>query len=190
MRSHRAWLCLLIPALVGGVACGGMGPARSGPDPYAPAPSTGLPLPSEVPELASGFTVSSQVEGAQVARVVDGDTVEVLLRGHRVKVRVLGIDSCERDTPGGPRATRSARGFLPQGGEVTLAREIDAPDQDRWGRLLRYITLPGGTDLGIAMVSADHTGVYAGRRNDASPAYLARLREADRDGRDCAREGD
>src|SRR5688500_31439 len=40
-----------------------------------------------------------------VSRVVDGDTLELF--GGRT-VRVLGIDSCEMDTPGGEQAKSSA----------------------------------------------------------------------------------
>src|SRR5690606_18855445 len=72
-------------------------------------------------------------EQVTVARVIDGDTFE-LVDGR--KVRVLGIDSCEAETFAGPDATRHAERHI--GGEtVWLLAEPTGPDTDRYGRLLR-----------------------------------------------------
>lgn len=109
---------------------------------------------------------------AAVARVVDGDTFTLTNGG---TVRVLGIDSCESDTPGGRDATAAAERFLGSS-QVTLAAEPGV-DRDRYGRLLRYVVV-GEHDFGEQMVRFDHTGVYGGA-NDASAAYLATLYASD-----------
>ncbi|MFC5140307.1 thermonuclease family protein [Actinomycetospora rhizophila] len=109
-----------------------------------------------------------------VAYVIDGDTFAVA-GGDRV--RVLGIDSAERDTVPGRAATRDARRLL-EGRRVVLTAEPGV-DRDAYGRLLRYVTLPDGRDLGEVMVGERHTRVYAGR-HDAAPAYVARLQVLDR----------
>ena len=111
-----------------------------------------------------------------ISDVIDGDTFE-LTDGRQV--RVLGIDSCEIDTPGGREAELEA---LPlQGGDVILRAEPGV-DTDRWGRLLRYVqTVVGGGqigDYGLYMVRYDHTGVYQGD-NDASDEYVQQLYAAD-----------
>ncbi len=111
--------------------------------------------------------------------MIDGDTFEVA--GGRT-VRVLGIDSCEAGTDGGERATSAARAGL-SGATVTLTREPGA-DRDRYDRELRYVATAGGGDFGEYMVAGDHTAVYAGR-NDASAAYVARLRSLDTNARTC-----
>jgi len=111
-------------------------------------------------------------ESVTVAKVVDGDTF-TLANGDRV--RVLGIDSCESDTPGGRDATAAAERLL-RGSQVTLTAEPGV-DRDRYQRLLRYVVVDGH-DFGEQMVRFDHTGVYAGA-NDASPAYLATLYASD-----------
>jgi endonuclease YncB( thermonuclease family) len=131
----------------------------------AAAPATGAPAPT-------GDTVT-------VTKVIDGDT---FVAGGQ-KVRVLGIDSCEAGTYGGTQATETARTML-DGQEVTLRRQPGI-DEDKYGRELRYVDLPGGTDFGDLMVGYDHTGVYQGR-NDASPGYAAKLRADDTDGRTCS----
>ena len=68
------------------------------------------------------------------------------------------------------------------GGRVALGVEPGV-DRDRYGRLLRYVEVPGRGDLGEFLVRFPHTGVYQGR-NDASPAYRQRLAALD-DGRTC-----
>lgn len=113
-----------------------------------------------------------------VARVVDGDTLQL---GDGQRVRLLGVDACETSTPQGSVATEATEAFL-DGGAVELGVEPGV-DRDRFGRLLRYVSVPGRGDLGAFLVGFPHTGVYRGH-NDASPAYRARL-EARDDGRDC-----
>ena len=114
-----------------------------------------------------------------VTRVIDGDTFEVT---GAVKVRVLGIDSCESGTPGGTRATRAAEAaILGQPVRLTAQRGVDL---DRYGRELRYVSYAGG-DFAEMMVRADHTAIYSKGRNDASPAVQARLRSLDANGRSC-----
>jgi micrococcal nuclease len=127
---------------------------------------------------------TSAAPGEQVRelRVKDGDSF-VLVDGR--EVRVLGIDSCEMSTAGGPVAKAAAEKLL-RGATLTLRAEPGV-DLDRFERMLRYVDVhsPQGVhDFGEKMVSAPHTGVYAGK-NDAAPSYVDRLRRADQ-GWDCA----
>lgn len=158
--------------------------------------ATNPPAPTPTRSAASTVPVSRPAEhlepasaialaGERVARVIDGDTFE-LADGR--KVRVLGIDSCETDTPGGADATTKARELLR--GRVVLTAEPGV-DADRWDRLLRYVRTEDGRDFGRAMVGYDHTGIYQGD-NDASEAYVAELYAHDLDyaasppsGREC-----
>ncbi|MFC5230299.1 excalibur calcium-binding domain-containing protein [Pseudonocardia zijingensis] len=111
--------------------------------------------------------------------VTDGDTFDI---ASGETVRVLGIDSCEAGTDAGPEATSDARAVL-AGAQVTLRAEPGV-DRDRYGRLLRYVDVPGTGDFGEHMVTRKHTGVYQGR-NDAAQEYVTRLRSLDQDGRTC-----
>ena len=136
--------------------------------------------------LAAGLTLGLATPAhadptVTVVKVADGDTFTI---AGGQKVRVLGIDSCEMGTKAGPEAKTTAAALLLAGG-VTLRTQPGAPDKDRFGRLLRYVTLDSGSDFGEAMVGHDHTGVYAGK-NDASPSYVTRLRRLDAGGRNCA----
>jgi endonuclease YncB( thermonuclease family) len=144
--------------------------------PLSAAPSAPLAVP--VPGAPSAALTEpeplSNGERAAVLRVVDGDTID-LTDGRTV--RILGIDSCEMKTAAGEDAKTAAE-LLVSDGAVTLTGE-PAADKDRYGRILRYVTLPDGTDFGEQMVPWDHTGVYGGKPNDASPGYLERLYAVD-----------
>lgn len=146
-------------------------------------PGQGVPAAASAPVAVPGVTTASPtppagVEAVTVTRVVDGDTFRVGTR----RIRVLGIDSCEADTAAGPAATAEASALL-AGRQVTLGAEPGV-NLDVYGRELRYVRLPDGRDFATAMVAATHTAVYAGR-NDANPGYVAGLRAADPNGRNC-----
>lgn len=132
-------------------------------------------VPAAAPTFAAVPTYAAPVEPlpdgekATVARVVDGDTFE-LADGRTV--RVLGIDSCETDTPGGRDATAAAQLELANRSVILTAEP--GVDTDRYDRLLRYVSTSGLGDFGEHMVQYDHTGVYQGD-NDASAEYLAKL---------------
>jgi endonuclease YncB( thermonuclease family) len=117
-----------------------------------------------------------------VASVYDGDT---FTDSTRVKYRVLVIDSCEMDTPGGTRARTEARSLLL--GKLVRVSTEPGHEHDRSGRRLVYVTLPNGEDFGELMATADHTAVYGGR-HDAHPDRVDIAREIDgTPPRDCDR---
>jgi micrococcal nuclease len=91
---------------------------------------------------------------AVVARVVDGDTVRVLVDGDEVVVRVLGIDTPEMpDGCGAQAATDELARLLPAGAPVVLVMDGSADTVDRYGRWLRRIEA-GGLDVGEGLIAA------------------------------------
>ena len=82
----------------------------------------------------------SAAETAQVVGIVDGDTIDVLLNGERIRVRYIGINTPERSEACYAEATAANRRWV-EGRQVELRR--DASDTDRYGRLLRYIYADG-----------------------------------------------
>lgn len=90
---------------------------------------------------------------AIVARVIDGDTVE-LTTGERV--RLLGMDADEM----GGKCYEEARDRLKElieGKEVILERDVT--DKDRYGRLLRYIFVDD-TFVNVVLVREGLATVY------------------------------
>lgn len=98
-------------------------------------------------------------EAATVARVIDGDTLDVDAAGHTQRVRVLGIDTPETKKPDepvdcfGPEATARTETLLPAGAPVTLVTDNAADATDDYGRALRHVTTSAGDNLGHVLVS-------------------------------------
>lgn len=86
-------------------------------------------------------------EVAQVARVVDGDTIEVTLNGQRKTVRYVLVNTPETVDPRRPvecygkEASNANKGMV-EGKTVYL--EKDVSETDRFGRILRYVFTPDG----------------------------------------------
>jgi micrococcal nuclease len=122
-----------------------------------------------LPAAASTFPPN---EG-MVVHVFDGDTLVVESRGRRYKIRILGIDTPEvrgpytREQPFGKQASARTK-ELATGKKVTLEYGGDAL-KDKYGRLLAYVTLPDGADLGRILISeglaeAFHHAEYSRKR--------------------------
>lgn len=88
-------------------------------------------------------TTTGPPGSARVVRIVDGDTIHVMLNGIDEAVRLIGIDTPETHGKGGLRecfgaeATRRISALIPPGTQVRVVRDAEA--RDRYGRLLAYI---------------------------------------------------
>jgi len=71
-----------------------------------------------------------------VEYVVDGDTLEI---ENDVRLRLIGIDTPERDECGYQEATDFLRNLV-DGEHIRIVKDISGSDQ--YGRLLRYVYLP------------------------------------------------
>lgn len=97
-------------------------------------------------------------ETATVTRVGDGDTLDV--RGGD-RVRLVQIDAPELGQ--GECFAREARRELerlaPDGARVALEADPVLDDEDRFGRLLRYV-LAGGTNVNVELVRRGAAAPY------------------------------
>lgn len=81
---------------------------------------------------------------AYVVRVVDGDTIEVQMDGHREDVRYIGVDTPETVKPGTPVQCFGPRAHRFNAALVTHRRvrlEVGVERRDVYGRLLAYVHL-------------------------------------------------
>jgi micrococcal nuclease len=104
-------------------------------------------------------TGSFQLRGS-VVHVVDGDTIDVALdHGARTRIRLIGVDTPERGQCFFTRATNvTAR--LSAEKRVVLRGDATQATHDKYGRLLAYVWLPGGHDLGLQLLRAGVARVY------------------------------
>jgi endonuclease YncB( thermonuclease family) len=147
MKANRSLWKLFFATLVlvlAASACSG-----GGTDEVGGATATRAPTATSSPEEPSPpqtpvepMPPPSDLVEAQVTRIVDGDTVQVLIDGVEYRLRYIGIDTPETKHPTlgvepfGPEATQ-ANTELVEGKTVWL--EKDVSETDRYGRLLRYV---------------------------------------------------
>jgi endonuclease YncB( thermonuclease family) len=94
-----------------------------------------------------------------VTYVVDGDTIHVRTTDRNERVRLFGINTPERGECDFAKATALAR-RIAQGRRVELARDPTQTERDRFGRLLAYVSLPEGRDLGYEELARGYARVY------------------------------
>lgn len=113
--------------------------------------------------LAAAGAAHAQLRGPVVG-VIDGDTIDVLVDGRAVRVRLAQIDAPERGQPFGTRAKQrlSALAFRQQAA-------VTEDGRDRWGRVIGTVTVDG-RNLNKAMVAEGFAWAY--RRYVTDPAYL------------------
>lgn len=127
----------LVIALVA-AACGGV-PGTPG----LPGGSPGAGFATPAPVLGAPERPTGPTQDAALVRVVDGDTIRVMVGGVEERVRYIGIDTPELNTtsPATPdpyaEAATQANARLLAGGRLVL--EKDVTERDQFGRLLRDV---------------------------------------------------
>jgi micrococcal nuclease len=160
-------LLILLAAFVGFLQLlttdgGTAGTATPGPF-DSPTPLLQTPTPTPPPFLHPN---PQSLEQATLERVIDGATIDVLIDGQLQQVRYYGIDAPEESEKCYEEATERNRELV----GTTVRLEADAHNEDKDGRLLRYVFTNDGISVDAALVSE---GLAKARREDGR--YLARL---------------
>ena len=158
-RRRRVVATLLLAALL--ASCTLTPPGQPSPT------TTAATSPPPRPSATSG---AAEITTSAVVSVVDGDT----LTTDAGTVRLIGIDTPERSQCGHDKATAAIGRLLAPGDPVTLELPAGQNDQDRHGRLIRYVTTTDGVDLGLMQLQAGN----AIARYDSTDGYPAHPREA------------
>jgi micrococcal nuclease len=114
---------------------------------------------------------------ARVVRVVDGDTVEVLIGGREEDVRYIGVDTPETVKPGTPVQCfgHQASSFNHRLVEGRVVRVVfDRERRDVYGRLLAYVYL-GGEFVNAELVRRGYARTLTIAPNDTFAPLFARL---------------
>ena len=117
-----------------------------------------------------GVPVSAETLLGRVVGVQDGDTLTVRVAGHRVKVRLAGIDAPERDQPFGEQSRQSLSRMALNRTASVAVRKIDD-----YGRTIGVVTV-AGLNVEAEQVRRGLAWVYRQYRHD--PQLLALEAEA------------
>ena len=106
----------------------------------------------------------------QVSRVVDGDTIEVIINEKKEKIRMIGIDTPETKHPKkgkecyGEEAYQKTKSLL-EGKKIFLEEDASQGDQDYYKRLLRYVVLEDGSNFNLKMIQEGFAKEYTYKKS-------------------------
>jgi endonuclease YncB( thermonuclease family) len=110
-------------------------------------------------------TGAQEVLSGKVTRIVDGDTLDVLLGSGRIRVRLHGIDAPERDQPGGREARRWLQRRL-----IDHSVQLQPVSQDRYERMVAIVQA-GGSVVNEELLQAGHAWAYRHYLRRADHSY-------------------
>jgi micrococcal nuclease len=143
MKAARLVLLLVVGILLSiALACSVTAPAAE-------------PTPTPTPAITSHPDGNITFTRAYCTRVIDGDTIEVLINGTEYKVRYIGIDTPEMDDERPAyralaEEAKQANIQLVEGKNISLQKDVS--ETDRYGRLLRYV-FDGITFVNLVLVA-------------------------------------
>jgi len=100
------------------------------------SPTTTTTSPASPTIIPTTGAVTTSIDEVPVVKIIDGDTIDVNIGGVTKRVRYIGVDTPERDTPFYQVATETNSGLV-AGKNVRLVK--DTRETDDYGRLLRYV---------------------------------------------------
>ncbi len=124
--------------------------------------------------------------GFKVEKVVDGDTIDVLIDNKTERLRLIGINTPETVDPRkkvqcfGREASNKAKELL-EGQFASLESDETQGERDKYKRLLRYVFLPDGTNFNLFMIEEGYAHEYT---YDEPYKYQADFKDAERSARE------
>lgn len=119
----------------------------------------------ELEEEALNENLEIKNNSYRVVKVVDGDTLDVVINDKVERLRLIGIDTPETVDPRksvqcfGIEASNKAKELL-NGKFVSLESDETQGDRDKYKRLLRYVILPDGTNFNLFMIAEGFANEY------------------------------
>lgn len=144
---------------------------------FSSIPNAGVPT-----EKAVDVSPTSQIslDTAKVTKVVDGDTIEVLVKGKIEMIRLIGVDTPETVDPRKPvqcfgkEASAHTKAQL-LGKNVGLEADSTQGERDKYKRLLRYVFLENGVNFNKQLI---HEGYAYEYTYDLAYKYQAEFKQA------------
>lgn len=136
----------------------------------------------------AGCGAAGADDPVRLVKVFDADTILVALPGGKQeKVRLLGVDAPEvegyRDAESGGQEAKARAAALLGDGPLRLETDDTADDRDKYDRVLRYVRLADGRDLGRTLIEEGYARAYRRFTYRRKQEYLSQesaAREAQR----------
>lgn len=131
-----------------------------------------------------GQTVVENQPGLySVSKFTDGDTIDVSMDGRKETVRIIGVDTPETKKPDSPvqcfgQAASDFTRKLIGSSSVRLEADPTNSNRDKYNRLLRYVYLPDGTDVGAEIIKQGYGFAYVLFPFEKMEAYRSYAQEA------------
>ena len=117
----------------------------------------------------------------EVVKIVDGDTIKLMIDGEKKNVRLIGIDTpesvhpnSEKNVPEGKLASDHTKELV---GDSELYLEYGTDPQDRYGRPLCYVYLPDGTMLNEQILADGYAKVLIVGKNKEYKELFTEIQE-------------
>lgn len=145
--------------------------------------------------LLNGTAYAETEQNITVSRIIDGDTIEVVINDNKESIRIIGIDTPETVHPSKPvecfgkEASAKMKELL-AGGVINLVKN-PAEERDKYDRLLRYVEIDS-EDIGAIMIRDGLAFSYKAYPHPRLDHYNELEREANEANRglwgDCAQD--
>lgn len=119
------------------------------------------------PTSAPMVPSTSRIPGdlVNVVSVTDGDTIKVQIGTQTKTIRFIGIDTPETKDPRKPvqcfgQEASNKMKELVENKQVIIESDTSQGELDKYGRLLRYVFLPDGTNVNLKMISDGYAHEY------------------------------
>lgn len=155
------------------------------------SPSAAADLAASGTDAAAVSSTPAVATNASVTHVADGDTFDVTFdNGEKATIRMLGIDTPETVDPRktvqcfGKEASNYTKSKLTDA-RVKLDADPKADERDKYGRLLRNVTLADGTDYNLSLVQQGYAHAYLSFPLD--PARKKQISDAEQEAKTAQR---
>lgn len=122
------------------------------------------PISDEI-KVTKASVTDTKIGGTLVTKVIDGDTIQVVINGKNETLRLIGIDTPETVDPRKPvqcfgkEASAKAKSLL-SNKSVRLEADPTQGERDKYQRLLRYVFLEDGTNFNKLMINEGYAHEY------------------------------
>lgn len=105
--------------------------------------------------ILMSLTASAETLSGKVIKVLDGDTIDILVQKQTNRIRLGGIDAPEKGMPYGKKSKEFVLDLAAQ--KIVT---VEITETDRYGRSIGEVLLPDGRDLNREIVRAGYAWWY------------------------------